>query len=78
MFETPTSLNPYTPNTVRLRDFLVKSGRGSKGRREAGEEKNYENNLLSSPASSASPAYPNRIAYTLTPLHPVSTDNPCA
>jgi len=37
---------------------LVKAGRGSQGRREAGEEKNYENNLLS---SSASPAYPNRI-----------------
>ncbi|MBD2253499.1 hypothetical protein [Nostoc parmelioides] len=42
-------------------DFLVKAGRGSQGRTEAGEEKNYENNLLSSPASSASPAYPNRI-----------------
>jgi len=40
---------------------LVKASRGSKGRREAGEEKNYENNLLSSPASSASRAYPNHI-----------------
>jgi len=51
---------------------LVKAGRGSKGRREVGrevvrrvsfqanfgEEKNSENNPLSSPAS---PAYTNRI-----------------
>jgi len=44
---------------------LVKASRGSKGRREAGEEKNYENNLLSSPAS---PAYPNRIRIRRVPL----------
>jgi hypothetical protein len=43
---TRLNKNPYTPNKVRLRDFLVKAGRGNNGRREAGEEKNYENNLL--------------------------------
>ncbi len=69
MAQSARFMSSLGTNTFRLRDFLVKTGRGSKGRTEVGEEKNYENKLLSSPASSASSAsaaYPNGIALGTT------------
>jgi PAS domain S-box-containing protein len=63
------SLSPSSPNTVRLTELSVEASRGSRGRREAGEEKLLNNNSLPSPAS---PAYPNRIAPSPSSPNPLT------